>query len=278
MKSQPKPSGSNQVESHRPQLNCTACGGHDHLRKDCHEDVFCSNCRTRSHAMEMCRATSQQATGNIICIYCGSTNHSSGRCHSKPNDNREEPRSTPRDLRDQGPRINYSRMGQPQVSHHQIRFNEGLNRQYSPNYINPYQSTLGSIPGQDLSATLIELANIQSRSLEMMATSQRSQQEAFQELTRVSRDKSNDSMFMAIKTFDGTNRQIFEDWIDEVDQACRASNRGFRTELFKKSAGAVRQVILSCNDFSDDELVAKLWSCFSHAPTMNEAREELCNM
>ena len=64
---------------------------------------------------------------------------------------------------------------------------------------------LGSIPGQDLSATLIELANIQSRSLEMMATSQRSQQEAFQELTRVSKDKSNDSMFTAIKTFDGTN-------------------------------------------------------------------------
>ena len=191
----------------------------------------------------MCRATSQQATGNIICIYCGSTSHTSGKYHSKPNDNREEPRSTPRDLRDQGHRTNYNRMGQPQVSCHQTRFNEGLNRQYSPNYINPYQSTLGSIPGQDLSTTLIELANIQSRSLEMMAASQRSQQEAFQELTRVSKDKSNDSMFTAIKTFDGTNRQIFEDWIDEVDQACIASNRGFRTELFKKSAGAVRQVI-----------------------------------
>ena len=243
-----------------------------------HEDVFCSNCRMRSHTTEMCRATSQQTTGNIICIYCGSTSHTSGKCCSKPNDNREEPRSTPRDLREQGPRINSSRMGQPQVSHHQTRFSEGLNRQYSPNYINPYQSTLGNIPGQDLSTTLIELANIQSRSLEMMAASQRSQQEAFQELTRVSRDKSNDSMFTAIKTFDGTNRQIFEDWIDKVDQACRASNRGFRTELFKKSAGAVRQVILSCNDFSDDELVAKLRSCFSHASTMNEAREELRNM
>ena len=103
---------------------------------------------------------------------------------AKPNDNREEPRSTPRDLREQGPSINYNRMGhQPQVSHHQTRFNEGLNRQYSPNYINPYQSTLGSTPGQDLSATLIELANIQSGSMEMMAASQRSQQEAFQELT-----------------------------------------------------------------------------------------------
>ena len=169
-------------------------------------------------------------------------------------------------------------MSQPQVSHHQTRFNEGLNKRYSPNYANQYQSPLGSIPGQDLSTTLMELANIQSRSLEMMAASQRSQQEAFQELTRASRDKANDSMFTSIKIFDGTNRQAFEDWINEVDQACRASNRDFRNELFKKSAGAVRQVILSCDEFTDDDLVTKLRSCFSHAPTMNEAREELQNM
>ena len=49
---------SNQTESHRQQLGCTACGGCDHLRKDCREDVFCNNCRTRLHATEMCRATS----------------------------------------------------------------------------------------------------------------------------------------------------------------------------------------------------------------------------
>ena len=50
----PQPGTSNQVESHRPQINWTTCGGHDHLRKDCHEDVFCNRCRTRSHATEMC--------------------------------------------------------------------------------------------------------------------------------------------------------------------------------------------------------------------------------
>ena len=92
---------------------------------------------------------------------------------------------------------------QQQVNHHQTRFDEGLNRQYSPTYNNYHQSPLGSIPGQDLSTTLMELANIQSRSLEMMATSQRSQQEAFQELTRASKDKSNDAMFDSIKIFDG---------------------------------------------------------------------------
>ena len=210
-------------------------------------------------------------------MYCGSVNHISNSCHNKPNDNREEPRSTPRDLRQPG--MDYNRMNhQEQVSHQQTRFDEGLNRRYSPNYLTTYQSPLGAFPGQDLSATLIELANIQSRSMEMMAASQRSQQEAFQELARVSKDKSNDSMFSSIKTFNGTNRQHFEDWIDEVDQACRASNQGFRTELFKKSARAVRQVILSCDSLSDNELVTKLRSCFSHAPTMNEVREELRNM
>ena len=191
-KTQHRASTSNQAEHRRQQLNCTACGRQDHLRKDCREDVFCKNCRTRSHATETCRALLQHTSGNILCICCGSTDHISGKCSNKPNDNREEPGSTPRDLRETGPRMEYHRMGHHhQVSCQQTRFNEGLNRQYSPSYINPYQSTLGSIPGQDLSATLIELANIQSRSLEMMAASQRTQQEAFQELTRVSKDKSN---------------------------------------------------------------------------------------
>ena len=82
-------------------------------------------------------------------------------------------------------------------------------------------------------------------------------------------------MFTSIKIFDGTKRQGFEEWFNEIDQACRASNRSFRTELFKKSTRAVRQVILSFNELTYDELVTKLRSCFSHAPTMNEAREEL---
>ena len=125
---------------------------------------------------------------NTICIYCGSTNHISSRCHNKPNDNREEPRSMPMDLRECAPNNSHNRMSQPQVSHHQTRFDEGLNRQYSPNYVNYHHSPLGSIPGQDLSTMLMELANIQSRSLEMMAASQKSQQETFQELTRA--DKS----------------------------------------------------------------------------------------
>ena len=278
-RSQTQPSTSTHDDTGRPQIQCTTCGGTDHLRKDCHEDVFCTRCRTRSHATEMCHAPTKTGTSNTICIYCGSINHISSKCHNKPNNNREETRSMPRDLRECEQNNTNNRRGQPQVSHHQTRFDEGLNRQYSPNYVNYYQSPLGSIPGQDLSATLMELANIQSRSLEMMAASQRSQQEAFQELTRDSKDKANDAMFTSIKVLNGTNRQAFEDWINEIDQACKVSDQDFQViEIFKKSMGAVRQVMLSFNEFTDDELIAKLRSCFSHAPTMNEAREELRNM
>ena len=95
-----QPSTSTHSEASRPQVRCTACGGMDNLRKDCHEDVFCSRCRTRSHATEMCRVPAKTGTSTIICIYCGSVDHISGRCCKKPNNNREEPRSTPRDLRE----------------------------------------------------------------------------------------------------------------------------------------------------------------------------------
>ena len=112
----------------------------------------------------------------------------------------------------------------------------------------------------------------------MMAASQKSQQEAFHKLTRASRDKANDGMFANIKIYDGKYRQLFEDWINEIDQTCWVSECDFRTEIIKKLTRTVRQVVMSCRNFSDDTLLTKLRSCFSDAPTMNEAREELRNM
>ena len=101
-RSQTQPSTSTQGSTGRPQIWCTTCGGADHLRKDCHEDVFCTRCGTRSHATEMCCVPTKTGISNTICIYCSSTNHISSRCHNRPNDNCEEPRSTPRDLREHG--------------------------------------------------------------------------------------------------------------------------------------------------------------------------------
>ena len=187
----------------------------------------------------------------------------------------------PRDIQSQrsGNSSNKSHiLNQNKDSHHQARFDKRYNRQYSPNYNNIKPSLLGSIPGLDLSATLIELANIQSRSLEMMAASQRSQQEAFHELMKASKDKANDAMFSNIKNYDGKDRQAFEDWINEIDQACQVSDHDFRMEIIKNLREAVQQVVMSCRDYLDDAMLAKLRSCFSDVPTMNEAREELRNM
>ena len=102
---------------------------------------------------------------NNICVYCSSTNHISGRCTNRPNDNREEPRTTPRKLQENRTQ-NTGKNGvffQNRDPHHQARFDERYNRQYSL-INNGYQPSPGvSVPGQDLSATLIKLANIQSR-------------------------------------------------------------------------------------------------------------------
>ena len=134
---------------------------------------------------------------------------------------------------------------------------ERFNRQYLPNYNNYQPSPLGPSPGQDLSTTLIDLANIQSRSLEIMVANQRSQQEVFNELTRSNKDKTNDAMFASIKTYDGTNRRQFEEWIDKIDQACRISGHDFRTEIIKRSTGTVHKVVMTSTDCYDDELLMK---------------------
>ena len=112
----------------------------------------------------------------------------------------------------------------------------------------------------------------------MMAASQRSQQEAFYKLIKASKDKANDAMFANIKNYDGKNRQFFKDWINEIDQACWVSNCDSRTEIIEKLSGAVRKVVMSCELYLDNAQLAKLRSCFSDVPTMNEAREELRNM
>ena len=111
-----------------------------------------------------------------------------------------------------------------------------------------------------------------------MAANQRSQQEAFSELTKASKDKAKDAMFASIKTYDGKNRQVFEDWINKINQACRVSGHNFRTEIIKKSMGAVCQAVMTSDNCSDDKLLAKLRSCFSDAPTMNQVQEELRNL
>ena len=209
----------------------------------------------------MCCVPTKPEKDNNICIYCGSQSHTSGKCTSRPNDNREEPRPTLRGLQE----CRFGNTGnsnhfhnQNRGGHQQARSDKRSNRQYSPNHNNYQPSPLGSIPGQDLSTTLINLANIQSRSLEIMVKNQRSQQKSLNEVTRANKDKANDVMFASIKTYNGTNRRHFKEWIDKIDQACRISGCDLRTEIIKKYTGAVCNVVMTSKNCSDDKLLLKL--------------------
>ena len=124
----------------------------------------------------------------------------------------------------------------------------------------------------------MQLAETQSRSLEIFAAQQKSQLDVYQELTRSNKEKEHDALFTSIPVFDGDRTQC-EQWLDDMDQATRISGRDLRTELIKKSTGVVRQVIMMAHpDASDDNLINIIREDFSDAPTMNEVREELLHM
>ena len=91
----------------RPTIQYTACGEYSHWRRECPYDNYCTTCNNHDHATHMCRAH-RQAKNNQgqqgqqspqICVYCGSTEHSSSNCCRRPWDNREQPHSTPDSLR-----------------------------------------------------------------------------------------------------------------------------------------------------------------------------------
>ena len=147
---------------------------------------------------------------------------------------------------------------------------------YSPYHFAP--SPALSAGSNLLSRSIMQLAETQSRSLEIFAAQQKSQIDVYQELTRSNKEKEHNALFTSIPVFDGDHTQC-EQWLDDMDQATRISGRDLRTELIKKSTGVVRQVIMMAHpDASDDDLINIIREDFSDAPMMNEAREELLHM
>ena len=158
----------------------------------------------------------------------------------------------------------------------QARFNEKQNQMYSPYHFAP--SPALSAGSDLLSHSIMQLAEMQSCSLEIFAAQQKSQIDVYQELTRSNKEKEHDALFTLIPVFDGDRTQC-EQWLDDMDQATRISGRDLRTELIKKSTGVVRQVIMMAHpDASDDDLINMIREDFSDAPMMNEAWEELLHM
>ena len=118
----------------------------------------------------------------------------------------------------------------------QTRFNEKQNQMYSPYHFAP--SPALSAGSDMLSHFIMQLAETQSRSVEIFAAQQKSQIDVYQELTRSNKEKEHDALFTSIPVFDGDHTQC-EQWLDDMDQATRISGCDLRTELIKKSTGVV---------------------------------------
>ena len=102
----------------------------------------------------------------------------------------------------------------------QTRFNEKQNQMYSPYHFAP--SPALSAGSDLLSRSIMQLAEMQSRSLEIFAAQQKSQIDVYQELTRSNKEKEHDALFTSIPVFDGDRTQC-EQWLDDMDQATRIS-------------------------------------------------------
>ena len=90
----------------RPTIQCTAWRKYSYWRRECPCNNYCTTYNNNDHATNMCRVCRQSNNNGqqgqqspVICVYCGSGEHSSANCHRRPWDDREQPHGTPNSLR-----------------------------------------------------------------------------------------------------------------------------------------------------------------------------------
>ena len=159
-----------------------------------------------------------------------------------------------------------------------MQFDERYSRRYSPPAYPPTPSLNSTFP-EVLSRSLLQIAENQSRTIDVRKESQEAQAEAYREMSKTNKMRDNDTLFHSIEVYDDTNPAKFEKWIDSIDQATHITGRDLREELMKKSDGVIRKTLSMMNSrWSDDAVITKLCQDFSSLSTMNRAREELKNL
>ena len=100
--------------------------------------------------------------------------------------------------------------------------------------------------------------------------------DAYREMTHSNQAWEDNALFAGIDVYDGEDPSKFEGWLDAIEQACNMTDRNLCKELMKKSAGAIREMLLMMSAaWTDDDIISKLRQDFSSVSTMNRAREEL---
>ena len=104
--------------------------------------------------------------------------------------------------------------------------------------------------------------------IQLTAQAQKKNTEALERLNESTRQRDHDHMFMTIEVYDGTDPKKFEPWIEQIEIACRISNRDPRVVCLAKSTGAVTEVIRSMRPgLTWIEFKNELKRCFSESKT-----------
>ena len=102
--------------------------------------------------------------------------------------------------------------------------------------------------GQSIADVLTEqkVANHRLREqLEANNETLQDQTDAMVALADIARKQSYDHMFAAIPIFDGSQPELFNDWMESIETLCALSGRDPRTEVMGRSGPVVQKILKS---------------------------------
>ena len=102
---------------------------------------------------------------------------------------------------------------------------------------------------------------------------------ALQQLATSTYQRNFDHIFASIPIYDGSNREDFFPWLEQLEAACFYSGRNIKTEALGRSAGPVQNVIMALpNACSWKAIKEELKRYFSDQTSLGQTATQLENM
>ena len=139
------------------------------------------------------------------------------------------------------------------------------------------ENTFGTV-GQ----SMLQLARDQdqtNRHLQQGQLNMQAHTGALQQLATSMYQCNFDHIFASIPIYDGSDREGFFPWLEQLEAACFSSRRNIKTEALGRSARPVQNVIMALpNARSWKAIREELKRCFSDQTSLGHAAPQLENM
>ena len=99
--------------------------------------------------------------------------------------------------------------------------------------------------GQNIADVLTEQKVANHRLREQLEANNETLQDAMVALADIARKQSYDHMFAAIPIFDGSQPELFNDWMESIETLCALCGRDPRTEVMGRSGSIVQKILKS---------------------------------